>query len=180
MCGGDEVPERPTRKDSDDPDCVLFVTGGYSRLFLCVFGLPFTFGGLLALVTTVREFQGSLVTAGVVSLLALGIAHTSVGCGILWVAFCSSEWIRFDRLHGLVTKRTGIRGLHRFSKASLSDFSEVSILPVANKWQSRDDFDIALTGPDYKHFPIGRVTLSYGLAREFGQEVATFLGLPLH
>ena len=80
----------------------------------------------------------------------------------------------------LVTKRTGILGIHRFAKASLSEFSEVSIFPVTDKWQSRDDFDIALTGPNDKRFAIGRVTLSYGLAREFGQEVATFLGLRLH
>lgn len=112
-------------------------------------------------------------------MLVIGLGHSIVGfCMIRWT-LVSPEWLVVDRKHGLLTKQTGVLGFRRFANASLPEFSEVSIFPVTNKWQSRDDFDIALTGPHDKRFLVGRVTMSYDLACEFGQGVATFLRLPL-
>ena len=67
----------------------------------------------------------------------------------------------------------------RFATAKLADFTEVSIFPIPITLFVPERFEVALTGPDERRFSLGQVTLSYELAREFGEEVATFLGLPL-
>lgn len=188
---GRAVPERPHRKRTRNPDCARYVSGGVAH-FLggLLFGLPFFCGGLLCLVTLVAGLLGlsgplpentfANWVIGSLGMLVIGLAHSTVGFLLIRWAVISPEWLAIDREHRLLTKQTGVFGFRRFAKASLSEFSEVSIFPVTNKWQCRDDFDVALTGPHDQRFPIGRVTMSYDLAREFSQELATFLHLPLH
>ena len=181
MCS-DEVPERPTRVESDEPDCLEYVNGGFSRWLFSLFGILLFGGGILCLVTVcggLRTDDSPLGVGAIVSLLSLGIVHAGVGGSILWYAFGTAEWVRIDRCQNSVSKQTGVLCFRRFANGSICDFSEVSIFPVHYKWQRREDFDVALTGPNDKRFPLGRVTLSYDLAREFAQEVGTFLSLPV-
>ena len=190
MGGGVPQPERPKRQRSRDPGCARYVSGGVAH-FLggSLFGLPFFCGGLLCLATLIAGLLGlsgplpdnTLANRiiGCLGMLLIGSAHAIVGFLMIRWAFVSPEWLVIDREHGVLTKQTGVLGFRRFAKPSLSDFSDVSIFPVTSKWTVRENFDVALLGPNDIRFSIGRVTLSADLAREYGREVATFLNLPL-
>ena len=75
--------------------------------------------------------------------------------------------------------KTGVLSFRQVANESLDKFTEVSIFPISNRWcgltlPSDTLFEVTLTGPNDNRFPIGRVTRSADLAREFGREVATF------
>lgn len=196
MGGGPPQPERPKRQRSRDPDCARYVSGGVARIVVGgLFGLPFFCGGILCLATFVAvllgfaedqpDFSGVKWFIGMLAFVTLGLAHTTVGFLMLRGAVCSPEWIVIDRLHGWVRRQTGVLFFRRVANESLDKFTEVSIFPISATWRdnifsnSTTLFEVALTGPTGIRFPIGRVTLSADLAREFGREVATFLNLPL-
>lgn len=100
-----------------------------------------------------------------------------------YVGFCTTEKVTIDRERGIVTKQSGVLCFRRVTNAPLGNLSEVSLLRCGTD-QAADRkeeivFDVALTGSQVPPFILGRVTFSAELAREFGQEVATFLSLPL-
>lgn len=194
MCGGPPSPERPTRKRSRDPERARFVTGGIPRLFFFLFGLPFFCGGLACLFLVGWLVLGPSEppiesiwnrTIGVIAATLIGVAHTAGGFLILRGAVCTPEWLTIDRRQRCVRKQTGILCFRRMEQAPLDGFTEVAIFPISSRWSdwfgqhAHELFEVALTGPPNNRFAIGRVTLSYSLAREFAGEVATFLGLPI-
>ena len=185
MGGGGPTPVRPKRLRSSQPECLRYCVGGMARtLGGLVIGLVFTASGVFGVVAIVSQLLNSadadywgrgLGFLG--SLLFVG-----VGCLSWYIGFCTPEWMSFDRSQGVVTKQIGVLYFRRMTRVSLLDYSEISIFPISNDWKRLtlpSDFEVALTGPNERRFPLGQVTLSYDLAREFGEEVATFLGLPL-
>lgn len=188
MGGGDPTPVRPKRLRSSQPECLRYCVGGMARtLGGLVIGLVFTASGVFGVVAIVSQLLNSadadywgrgLGFLG--SLLFVG-----VGCLSWYIGFCTPEWISFDRTQGVVTKQIGVLYFRRLNKGPLCDFTEVSVRPIRYGASGTADlradilFEVELTGPRDQRFQIGRVSLSYDLACEFGQEVATFLGLPL-
>ena len=188
MPGGPAGPERPVRKRSRNPDCVGYRPSEVWKLFIVLpFGLVFASTGALCLYGTVTIVLSEVVDRyldfgfwfGLLGITTIGVGHATAGLGMLYFVFWCPEWLSIDRKLGVVRKQIGVLGFRRFATAKLADFTEVSIFPIPITWFARDRFEVALTGPNERRFPLGDVTLSYDLAREFGEEVATFLGLPL-
>ncbi len=196
MGGGPPQPERPKRQRSRDPNCARYVSGGIAQaVFAFLIGLACFSGGLFVLTIFVAgsvglmrfetELSGLKWCLAIALAMTIGVGHTAWGFLMLNAAFRSSEWIALDRFHGSARRQKGVLFFRKIANESLAKFTEVSIFPISATW--RDSilahcdpmFEVALTSPRDTRFPVGRVTLSYGLAREFGQEVATFLGLPL-
>ena len=196
MGGGPPQPERPKRQRSQDPNCARYVRGGIAQAaFAFLIGLVCFCGGVFVLTMFVAgsvglmkfetELSGLKWCLAIVFCMTIGVGHTAIGFLMLNAAVRSSEWIAIDRLHGSVRRQKGLLFFRKVTNESLDQFTEVSIFPISATWRdsilAHGDpvFEVALTSPCDTRFPIGRVTLSYDLAREFGQEVATFLGLPL-
>ncbi len=187
MPGGPPSPSRPARKRSRNPDCAFFRSPGiWGWFFILPFGLIFTLTGTLALYVAVRSIPMVVESysdwrfwIGIFGITIIGVGHAACGLAILHSVFFGPEWLTIARQQGVARKQSGVLCFRRKATAMLKDFTEVSIFPMVEKWFERDSFEVALTGPQDKRFPIGRVTLSYDLAREFGKEVATFLGLPI-
>lgn len=194
--GGPPQPVRPKRRRSRDPNCARYVSGGMVQaIFAFLLGLVCFCGGMFVLTIVVAgsldlmkfetELSGLKWCLAVAFAMTIGVAHTFGGFLMLNAAFRSSEWIALDRLHGSAWRQRGVLFFRKTANESLDKFTEVSICPISATW--RDSilapcnplFEVALTSPRDIRFPVGRVTLSYDLAREFAQEVATFLGLPI-
>ena len=186
MGGGGPKATRPMRKKSRNPDCACFGPSGVV-FFGLPFGLVFTATGALCAYGAIAIFLSEVVDRyfdfgfwfGLLGITAIGLGHATGGLGILYVILLRQEWLTIDRKQGVARKQTGVLCFRRFATATLAEFTEISIFPIPITWFARDRFEIALTGPNERRFPLGEVTLSYDLAREFGEEVATFLGLPL-
>lgn len=197
----DDTPERPRRRRTRNPDCVSYVTSGLVRfVFGVLCSLTLICGGLVCLAPLLRSFLGEANFVAVPSTvdessrmvdgppiwrLGVGIGLLVVSLMLLHLSACSPEWTTLDRGIGIVTRQTGLFCYRRIIQDSLARFDEVSIFPISRKWRgmtlpSDTVFEIALTGPQDRRCPIGRVTLSHELAREVAQEVATFLSLPIH
>src|SRR5437773_867094 len=124
---GRPAPERPYRKWTRNPDYALYVSGGVAH-FLggLIFGIPFFCGGVLCLATVVAGLLGlteprpdaSLANwvIGGLGVLVIGLGHSIVGFLLIRWAVCSPEWTTFDRIHGLLTKQTGVLCFRRFAK----------------------------------------------------------------
>jgi hypothetical protein len=194
--GGPPQPERPKRQRSRDPNCARYVSGGIVLaviVFLLgltcfcggLFVLTIFFAGLVGLFKLDAELSGLKWILAMMTLMAIGLAHVVGGFLIVNQAFRSPEWIALDRLHGSVRRQKGVLFFRKIANESLDKFTEVSIFPISATWRDSISaycdpmFEVALTGPNEIRFPIGRVTLSYDLAREYGREVAKFLNLPL-
>src|SRR5216684_2230229 len=100
MPGRLDIPERPHRKRTRNPDRLRYVSGGIAHVLGGVlFGLPFFSGGLLCLATVVAAFFGiSEAQAdqstlrwiiGVMAVTTIGLGHSIVGFLLLRSAVCS-------------------------------------------------------------------------------------------
>ena len=187
MPGGPAGPERPVRKRSRNPDCVGYRPSEVWKLLIVFpFGLVFTLTGTLGLCAAANcllmiaeNYSDYRYWLGILGVAVIGIGHAAAGLGMLYFVFLCPEWLSIDRKLGVARKQIGVLCFRRFATAKLADFTEVSIFPIPITLFVPERFEVALTGPDERRFSLGQVTLSYDLAREFGEEVATFLGLPL-
>ena len=180
--GGQRIPERPKRLRSSQPECLRYCIGGSARIVAgLLIGLIFVSIGTLCVVAIVGKLFQSAETDFLGRCLGflLGLVFMGVGWLSWYVGFCTPEWMTLDRGQRTATKQVGVLYFRRMTCVSLLDFTEVSIFPSPNELSAGERFEVALTGPGERRFSLGDVTLSYDLAREFGEEVATFLGLPL-
>ena len=191
----DHRPARPVRRGSRNPEVARFVTDGIPQmLFTIIAGAVFLLSGgffVVAPMNTISRFfanseEGIGDWTSTAFVASTGLCGMLIGALVLVVGMARGEWLTIDRLHGIATKQTAILCFRRMATGSLGDYTGVSVFAISTTWRERaslgngDLFEVVLTGPNDKRFPLGRVTLSYDLAREFAQEVASYLGLPLH
>jgi len=168
------------RVKTDDPDVIEYKSGGGC---LMLFGLPFLLAGLFVMASTLLpgKYQPKDSDTGkpmpIYFAIPFGGVFALVGAGLMF----GRAGKRIDRRAGTATTWWGLLVPFRTKTYPLSDFEKVTITREVrrSKNSSYTVYPVRTAGASVKSVTIEEPR-SEDKARALGEEVAKFLGLPLH